>query len=145
MLDTPYVNRHIVNQPEDHFYGKDEFYGRRFLYRTTTGEVLVVTVPRVPGGPPYEKPSFDGASGFARQASESWESYPTLRATLESLDSLQTRLYPDAVIPVALAHSASSLPLGTGKSVLTLLAQQNLGMPQDSVSVSRFQFSRPKV
>ncbi|MCM4085158.1 hypothetical protein [Paractinoplanes hotanensis] len=144
VLDTPYVNRHIVNQAEDHFYGKDEFYGRRFFYRTNTGEILVVTVPRVPGGPPYEKPVSDGAYGFASQPSELWESYPTLRATLESLDSLQTRLYPDAVIPVALAHSASSLPLGTGRSVLTLLAQQNLGMPQDSVSVSRFQFTRPR-
>jgi hypothetical protein len=142
MLDLPYINEHITNKPPDHFYGKDEFYGRRFIYRTTTGEVLVVTVPRVPGGHPYEKPyqRLDGT--FAPNASDDFASYPTLRATLEMLDLLQTRLYPNAVIPIALAHSASSLPLGTGRSVLTLLAQQSLGMPQDSISLSRFKPQR---
>ena len=138
MLDTTYVNRHITNQEASHFYGKDEFYGRRFFYRTSTGEILVVTVPRIPGGAPYENPVFDDAGVPVLQQSELFSSYPTLRATLEVLDRLQTRLYPNAVIPVALAHSASSLPLGTGRSVLTLLAQQGLGVPQDSVSLSRF-------
>ncbi|MEV4625797.1 hypothetical protein AB0J90_05840 [Micromonospora sp. NPDC049523] len=136
-LDTPYINAHITNQDEEHYYGKDEFYGRRFIYRTSTGEVLVVSVPRTPGGAPYEKPVRDSSGEFVRQDSDSFDSYPTLRATLEVLDRLQTKLYPNAVIPVALAHSAASLPLGTGRSVLTLLAQQALGMPQDSVSLSR--------
>lgn len=138
MLDTPYVNRYVTNQKLDHFYGKDEFYGRRFIYKTSTGEMLVVTVPRVPGGHPYEKPSPDSNGNFMKVPSENYDSYPTLRATLETLDLLQTQLYPNAVIPVALAHSASSLPLGTGRSVLTLLAQRGLGMPQDSVGLSRF-------
>lgn len=45
-----------------------EFYGRRFLYRTTTGSVLVVTVPLKAGVSPYTGP---GCEDFA--------SYPTLR------------------------------------------------------------------
>ncbi|BBJ42514.1 hypothetical protein SSPO_052320 [Streptomyces antimycoticus] len=138
MLDTPYVNRYVANQKLDHHYGKDEFYGRRFIYKTSTGEILVVTIPRVPGGRPYEKPIQDSNGDFMKMPSEKYESYPTLRAILETLDLMQTQLYPNAVIPVALAHSASSLPLGTGRSVLTLLAQRSLGMPQDSVGLSRF-------
>ncbi|MFJ4860131.1 hypothetical protein [Streptomyces sp. NPDC088748] len=138
MLDTPYVNRYVTNQKPDHYYGKDEFYGRRFIYKTSTGESLVVTVPRVPGGHPYEKPRIDSSGDFIQVPSEQYQFYPTLRATLETLDLMQTHLYPNAVIPVALAHSASSLPLGTGRSVLTLLAQRSLGMPQDSVALSRF-------
>jgi hypothetical protein len=138
MLDTPYVNQYVTNQDLEHYYGKDEFYGRRFIYKTSTGEVLVVTVPRVPGGRPYEKPQRDNNGDFIRGASEKYESYPTLRVTLETLDLMQTRLYPNAVIPVALAHSASSLPLGTGRSVLTLLAQKGLKMPQDSIGLSQF-------
>ncbi|WP_328554319.1 hypothetical protein [Streptomyces sp. NBC_00358] len=138
MLDTPYVNQYVVNQELDHYYGRDEFYGRRFIYKTSTGEVLVVTVPRVPGGRPYEKPQRDGNGGFIPVPSEQYASYPTLRATLEVLDRMQTRLYPNAVIPIALAHSASSLPLGTGRSVLTLLAQKGLKMPQDSIGLSQF-------
>ncbi|MER5699308.1 hypothetical protein ACWDBO_32535 [Streptomyces mirabilis] len=138
MLDTPYINRYVTNQKPDHHYGKDEFYGRRFIYKTSTGESLVVTVPRVPGGHPYEKPRRDSAGDFIQTLSEKFESYPMLRVTLEALDLMQTQLYPNAVIPIALAHSASSLPLGTGRSVLTLLAQRSLGMPQDSVGLSRF-------
>jgi hypothetical protein len=138
MLDSPYINEHIINAEPDHYYGKDEFYGRRFFYKTTTGEMLVVTVPRIPSGLPYEKPRQRADGSFSRQPSEDYASYPTLRPTLEALDRLQTRLYPNAVIPVALAHSACSLPLGTGRSVLTLLAQQSLGMPRDSISLSRF-------
>ncbi|MEU8194407.1 hypothetical protein AB0C10_11575 [Microbispora amethystogenes] len=142
MLDSPYINTYIVNKDPEHHYGKDEFYGRRFVYKTSTDEVLVVSVPRVPGGPPYEKPHRQLNGDFTRLQSESFDSYPTLRATLEILDQLQTRLYPNAVIPVALAHSASSLPLGTGRSVLTLLAQRRLGMPEDSISLSRLQHRR---
>lgn len=142
VLDTPYINQYIINQKPEHFYGQDEFYGRRFFYRTTTGEVLVVTVPRLPGGRPYEKPQKSPDGTFTSGPEELLTSYPTLRATLEALDLLQTRLYPNAVIPVALAHSASSLPLGTGRSVLTLLAQQGLNMPRDTISLSRFKPSR---
>ncbi|MGW0435337.1 hypothetical protein ACWDV4_22705 [Micromonospora sp. NPDC003197] len=144
MLDTPYINKYVTIQTEAHYYGRDEFYGRRFIYRTRTGEVLVVTVPRVPGGPPYEKPEKRPDGTFSYRASEDFASYPTLKATLEVLDLLQTRLYPNAVIPVALAHSASSLPLGTGRSVLTLLAQQSLGVPQNSISLSRFRAQGPR-
>ena len=142
MLDTPYINTYILNKESDHHYGKDEFYGRRFIYKTSTGEVLVVSVPRVPGGTPYEKPRARPDGTFIPMPSEQFDSYPTLRATLDILDKLQTRLYPNAVIPVALAHSASSLPLGTGHSVLTLLAQRSLGMPEDSISLSRFKPQR---
>ena len=56
-------------------------------------------------------------------------SYPTLRPVCEVLDHVQTRLYDNAVIPVALAHSAASLPLGVGQSVLRALVQQSLGLP----------------
>ena len=46
----------------------------------------------------------------------------------EVLDRVQTRLYENAVIPLALAHSAASLPLGVGQSVLRALGQRLLGL-----------------
>src|SRR5664279_4421022 len=96
--------------------------------------MIVATVPRLPAGQPYE------AAGTSTNPAEQPVSYPTLRPTLEALDRLQTRLYPNAVIPVALAHSASSLPLGTGRSVLTLLAQDGLGIERDLIGLSHHQF-----
>lgn len=121
LLTTEYINR-ITGRPATNQYGKDEFYGRRFVYRTQNGGTLVITVPPRPGVLPYG----DDPNG------ELWVSYPTLRPICEVLDHVQTRLYEDAVIPIALAHSAASLPLGVGQSVLRALVQQSLGLPPRS-------------
>jgi hypothetical protein len=127
-LTTEYINR-ITGRPEGNQYGTDEFYGRRFIYRTTSGDPLVITVPPRPGVLPYEG---DGA--------EDWDSYPTLRPICEVLDSVRTRLYPNAVIPVALAHNSAALPLGVGHSVLRALAQKGVGLPRDTQIRYRAQF-----
>jgi hypothetical protein len=119
MLTNGYINK-VLGKAETHYYGIDEFYGRRFIYRTTAGEPLVISVLPKPGIAPYER----GDDGLARV--ENWESYPTLSMICAVLDSLRTRMYKNAVIPVALAHSAAALPLGVGRSVLTMMAQQNV-------------------
>lgn len=116
-LTADYINR-VTGRPQGNAYGTDEFYGRRFIYRTTSGAPLVITVPPRSGVLPYEGPG-----------SEDLANYPTLRPVCEVLDRVQTRLYPNAVIPVALAHSAASLPLGVGHSVLRVLLQKALGLP----------------
>ncbi len=120
MLTTEYINR-MTGRPAGNQYGTDEFYGRRFIYRTTTGDPLVITVPPKPGVLPYE-----GAGA------EDFSNYPTLRSVCEVLDAVRTRLYPNAVIPVALAHSAAALPLGVGQSVLRAMAQKGVGLPPNS-------------
>lgn len=119
-LTTDYINR-MTGRPDGHQYGRDEFYGRRFIYRTTSGDPLVITVPPKAGVLPYE-----GA------AAEEFDSYPTLRIVCEVLDRVRTRLYSNAVIPVALAHNSASLPLGVGHSVLRAMAQNGIQLPKDS-------------
>jgi hypothetical protein len=129
-LTTAYINR-ITGRPEGNKYGTDEFYGRRFIYRTTAGDPLVITVPPKAGVLPYEGP---GAEDF--------DSYPTLRTICEVLDMVRTRLYSNAVIPVALAHSSAALPLGVGQSVLRALAQKGVGLPSNSQIRSRPNYNR---
>jgi hypothetical protein len=118
MLTTAYINR-VTGRPAGNAYGVDEFYGRRFIFRTSAGDPLVITVPPRPGVLPYEGPE-----------AEKFENYPLLRTVCEVLDRVRTRLFPNAVIPVALAHSAAALPLGVGHSVLRAMAQRGLGLPQ---------------
>lgn len=114
-LTNAYINR-ISGRPASNHYGVDEFYGRRFIYRTRAGDPLVITVLPASGLSPY-----DGGPEV-----EGWDAYPTLRLVCEVLDALRTRMYQHAVVPVALAHSAAALPLGVGRSVLTMMAQQNI-------------------
>lgn len=132
LLTTEYINR-VTGRPLSNPYGSDEFYGRRFIYRTRNGGILVLTVPPRPGVTPYGDP--DG---------ELWSSYPTLRPICEVLDHVQTRLYENAVIPVALAHSAAALPLGVGQSVLRALVQQSLGLPTRSQVRQTGPFAGPR-
>ena len=126
-LTNDYINR-ITARPADNQYGEDEFYGRRFIYRATNGDALVITcVPR-DGLAPYQ----------AGTQSEAFSSYPYLRVVCQVLDALRTRMYHNAVIPVALAHSSASLPLGVGRSVLTMMAQQNVpGLSADHQAVKK--------
>lgn len=124
-LTNDYINR-ISGRSANNHYGVDEFYGRRFIYRTQAGDPLVITVPAAAGLSPY-----DGSSDV-----EGWSAFPTIRLICEVLDSLRTRMYQHAVIPVALAHSAAALPLGVGRSVLTMMAQQNIpGLKLDMQAV----------
>ena len=53
-LDNLYVQTRIRVKDPGKLYGEDEFYGRRFFYKTSTGRVLVITVPRTPEGDPYK-------------------------------------------------------------------------------------------
>lgn len=128
-LTTDYINR-MTGRHEENAYGTDEFYGRRFIYRTQSGDPLVISVPPRPDVLPYEG---TGAEELA--------SYPTLRTVCEVLDRVRTRLYPNAVIPVALAHSAASLPLGVGESVLRLMLQKAVGLPPTTQIRSKPPFS----
>ncbi len=118
-LDEAYIRQRVQRKLATRPYGSDEFYGRRFFYKTSDGRMLVFTIPRVPAGQPY---------GDAH--CEDLDQYPTLRATCDLLDRIGTRLYDDAVMPIALAHSSAALPLGTGTDVLRILAQDTLGLPR---------------
>lgn len=119
--------RRLMRLPDDYIYkyiltfraspntafGRDTYYGQKFLYKTTQGQMLTITIPKRP--PPVALPD-DPAN------------YPILANALALLDRLGTNLYEDALIPVALAHSFASIPLRTGSKVLTLLSRELLGL-----------------
>lgn len=119
-LSTEYINR-IIARPLHNNYGVDEFYGRRFIYKTTANDTLVITLPPMGEYAPY------GGVGLEHPTH-----YPTLGRICVTLDAIRTRLYDNALIPLALAHSAASLPLGVGESVLKYFAQKGLGIQESA-------------
>lgn len=58
----------------------------------------------------------------------------TLRPICGLLDRIGTRLYDDAVIPVALAHGWTAYPLRTAGTVLKLHAIEHLGQAISSAT-----------
>jgi len=120
ILPDHYIYSHVLaSRPNAAVqFGRDTYYGQKFFYRTTQGNLLTLTVPRPPAlSPPWHEPA----------------AYRTLPQTLRLLDKIGTTLYADAVIPIALAHSFASIPLKTGSRVLTLLSRQFLASGADQV------------
>ena len=115
-VDDPLIRR-VLNRSTGIGHARDDYWGRRFLYRTNDGRIHVLTVPPA-AGPPYD-------AGFGQSDPAA---YPTLPTVLRVLDRTGTRLYRDAVIPIAFAHESAAIPLGVGNDVLTLIAQEKLGM-----------------
>lgn len=116
-LPDRYIYERIVaTRPEaQSTFGRDTYYGRKFFYKTAEGQMITLTLP-----------CFDN-SLLANGSPDDPACYETLGATMRFLDGVGTRLYQDAIIPVALAHSFAAIPLKTGSKVLTLLSQELLG------------------
>ncbi len=95
-------------------YGRDEYYGRKFFYKTAQSNILTISIP----------PLVDPAS---QEAEEELGQYPLLSDAMSLLDEIGTNLYKNAAIPLVLAHQYASIPLRTGTKVLQLLTQQMLG------------------
>ncbi len=114
-LSDDYIYSHVLtfrsspNAP----YGRDTYYGQKFFYKTAQGCLLTISVPKVSPEPTDR---------------HNPRHYSLLPNTLALLDRIGTSLYEHALIPVALAHSFASIPLRTGSKVLTLLAQEGLGL-----------------
>lgn len=106
-MDNEYIYKYVKTGTTDDEYGVREHYGWPFIYRTRSGRVFMLKVPKLPNGEEKYNPM----------------NYPLMRKTLESISKVETALYDDATIPVTLAHQRASIPLKTGSKVLELFSK----------------------
>lgn len=104
-------------------YGKETYWGRKFIYRATDGRVVVPTIMPA-SGPAY---ATDGGQVGP-------DGYPTLPAILDVIDRTGSSMYVDGIIPVAAAHGKAAFPIGVGTDVLRLVAQQKLGLDRTATA-----------
>lgn len=107
----------VVNANNARAYGKETYWGRKFVYRALDGRVVVPTIPP-PTGAPY-----DVSGGISDPSA-----YPTLPAILDVIDRTGSSMYVDGIIPVAAAHGKAAFPIGVGTDVLRLVATTRLGL-----------------
>ena len=123
-LESDYIRANITGRSAGgRAYGSSNMYGRRFFYRRhrDADGLLTITVPARAGVMPWA----DGA------VSADWDSYPTLRAVIETLAEVPDRNYDSAILPLTQAHAAASIGLSADTS-LASLAQKMLGLPANS-------------
>ena len=107
----------VTNASNARAYGKETYWGRKFVYRALDGRVIVPTV-MPPTGAPYD------ANGGQPDPKD----YPTLPAILDVIDRTGSSMYVDGIIPVAAAHGRAAFPIGVGTDVLRLVATKRLGL-----------------
>lgn len=107
----------VTNATNARAYGKETYWGRKFVYRALDGRVVVPTV-MPPSGAPYD----------ANGGQPDPENYPTLPAILDVIDRTGSSMYVDGIIPVAAAHGKAAFPIGVGTDVLRLVATKRLGL-----------------
>ncbi|WP_285695504.1 hypothetical protein [Actinomadura sp. NBRC 104412] len=111
----------VTNASNARAYGKETYWGRKFVYRALDGRVIVPTV-MPPHGAPYD----------AHGGQPDPKDYPTLASILDVVDRTGSSMYADGIIPVAAAHGKAAFPIGVGTDVLRLVATTRLGLDRAS-------------
>ncbi|MEV6704286.1 hypothetical protein [Micromonospora wenchangensis] len=107
----------VTNATNARAYGKETYWGRKFVYRALDGRVVVPTV-MPPSGAPYD----------ANGGQPDPKNYPTFPAIIDVIDRTGSSMYIDGIIPVAAAHGKAAFPIGVGTDVLRLVATKRLGL-----------------
>lgn len=120
-IDDEYRYTYILanREPSKGGFGFETYYGQDFIFKTGQGRTFVFALPY-----PYPSKEEPG-SDFVREKVE-WARYPTLPVAIQLLEDLQTELYRDAVVPIALAHRYTAISLQPGGRVLDLLTRRAL-------------------
>ncbi|MEI4994425.1 DNA double-strand break repair nuclease NurA [Aeromonas caviae] len=114
LVDDKYIKKYIVPSESNKPHGKDTYYGRPFLYKTSTG-AMIVGISAILS--PEQEDRTQATLGL----------YPRLADALDLLDLLVSMRYPNAVIPLIAAHSEAAIPLKMGEKVLDMLAREHVG------------------
>lgn len=113
LLDDAYIKTHIIHSEGGKPHGKDTYYGRPFLYKTSTG-AMIVGISAILS----EEHDDRSKAGI--------EQYPRLGDILDLLDLLVSMRYPNAIIPLIAAHAEAAIPLQMGEKVLDKLARDHI-------------------
>lgn len=108
-MDDDYIYNNIIVSRNSDTYGEKTYYGQKFIYKAESGRVFVLNIPKIP------------LEGYEKHSPHA---YPQLERTINIIEEVQTALYEDSLIPVAMANEYASIPLQTGSRVLELLSKE---------------------
>ena len=114
LLPIKYIHRNIVYRPSDaKEWGKDTYFGRMVLYKSATGQRMVVNTAMT-------------TTEASDLANTSLQAYPGLPDTLGVVDRLSTYLFEGGFVPIVRAHSHAAIPLRLGGEILKSLFENDV-------------------
>lgn len=120
-IDDDYRYQFILSgrDPSSQGFGFETYYGQDFVYKTPTGRTFVFALPY-----PYDSKILPGRDFAAEKINV--ENYPQLPLALRLIKHLESDLYENAVVPIALAHRFTAISFEPGGRVLDLLTRKAL-------------------
>ena len=111
LLDDKYIRSHIVPSVEGRQYGRNTYFGRKLLYKSSLGHRLVVNVAC------FTEEQFDLSTAQPGQ-------FPRLADALVMLDKISSNMYPNSLSPLIAAHAEAAIPLHLGTDILKDIARK---------------------
>ena len=120
LLSDNYRYNYILNgrKSADICFGDETYYGQDFIFKTDNGSWFVFALP-------YPEKSKRPVEGFVNKK-ERLDSYPQLEKALSVIQTFESDLYSNAVVPIALAHKYTSISLSPGGKILDFLSRSAL-------------------
>ena len=106
--------------PAGKTFGFETYYGQDFIYKTASGKTFDFLIP-------YPFPSKDIGHLDFKDEKTKIDNYENLPRAIALISHLQSDLYKNAIVPIALAHRFTAISFEPGGRVLDIFAQQALG------------------
>lgn len=111
LLTDGYIKKNIIYFDSTKPYGQDTYFGRKFFYKTSSGQKLVAVVACFTD---YQKDlNTANTDQFVRLAD-----------VMNLLDQLVSSRYPNSVSPLVSAHAEAAIPLNLGKRIFEDIARE---------------------
>lgn len=111
LITDKYIKENIIFSDSPKPYGEDTYFGRKFFYKTSSGQRLVPVIAS------YSKKEKDLLTAEPSQFSR-------LKDVMELLDSLVSSRYPNSITPLISAHAEAAIPFNIGKKLFEQIARQ---------------------
>jgi hypothetical protein len=111
LLSDSYIKENIIYSESKKLYGLDTYFGRKFFYKTFSGQKLV---PVVAWYTDYQR---DIKTANPDQ-------FSPIGDVLRLLDRLVSNRYPNSISPLISAHSEAAIPLNLGKRLFEEIARE---------------------
>jgi hypothetical protein len=97
-------------------FGSETYYGHDFAFKTPSGKLFIFSLP-------YPFPTKSSAHDFPSEKGN-MSLYPELPKVLRLITQVETDLYRDALVPIALAHRFTAISLKPGGRVLDVMGRE---------------------
>jgi len=111
LLTDQYIKKNIIFSESTKPYGQDTYFGRKFFYKTSSGQKLVVVAAT------YNETQKDLMTATPDQ-------FARLGDIMELLDCFASSRYPNSISPLISAHAEAAIPLNLGKRIFEDIARE---------------------